>query len=147
MPEQTYANHTKYVPLYHFVLFGLGTVNLVWTLVRLFMPVEGVPLPDRLWAVVMALVLLGVGLYARIFALGAQDRIIRLEERLRYDAVLPADLRARAGELRRSQVIALRFAGDGELPDLVRNVLDGKITSPKEIKLSIRSWRADHFRL
>lgn len=148
MTEQNYANHTKYVPMYHFVLFGLGTVNLGWAIYRVFKPfVEGVPLPDRLWAVVMALVLLGVALYARIFALGAQDRVIRLEERLRYDTLLPADLKARAGELRRAQVIALRFAGDGELPDLVRNVLAGKLTTSKEIKQSIRSWRADHFRL
>lgn len=147
MEEQNLANHTKYVPMYHFVLFGLGTVNLAWTVVRLFRPLAGVPVADRLWSVVMALVLLGIALYARIFALGAQDRVIRLEERLRYDALLPDDLKARARELKRGQVIALRFASDGELPELVRNVLDGKLTSSKEIKQSIRSWRADHFRL
>jgi len=147
MAEQSYANHTKYVPRYHFLLFGLLTVNLVWAVVRVFCPVAGMPLPDRLWSVAMALVLVGIGLYARFFPLGAQDRVIRLEERLRYDAVLPADLKARTGELTRGQVIALRFAGDEELPELVRNVLDGKLTTPKEIKQSIRSWRADHFRL
>ncbi len=147
MAEQSFATHTKYVPNYHFLLFGALTVNLFWTGYRAFYPAGEVPLFDRLWAVAMALALMGVALYARIFALGAQDRVIRLEERLRYDAVLPADLKARSHELKRGQVIALRFASDAELPELVRGVLEGKLTAPKEIKQSIRGWRADHFRL
>jgi len=146
-PEQSFANHTKMVFGYHRILFALLAVNLVFTLVRVFWPLDGVPLFDRLWAVAMAIALTILALYARTFPLRAQDRIIRLEERLRYDAVLPAELKARTGELTRSQIIALRFASDGELPELMRTVLDQKITRPKEIKQRIRAWRADHSRL
>jgi hypothetical protein len=146
-PAQSFANHTKTVFYYHRVLFALLTINLIWAIVRVFRAVNGVPIQDRLWAVVMALALVILALFARTFPLGAQDRIIRLEERLRYDALLPADLKARTGELTRSQIIALRFASDAELAELMRTVLDQKITRSKEIKQRIRSWRADHFRL
>jgi len=147
MTEQTYATHRKLVPLYHFILAGLLTVNLVWALVRLFRPLEGVPLFDRLWAVVMAGVLGVIAYLVRVFPLQAQDRVIRLEERLRYETLLPVELKARTGELRRRQILALRFASDAELADLVRGALDGKLTQPNEIKKAIRGWRADHFRL
>jgi hypothetical protein len=78
--------------------------------------------------------------------LTVQDRVIRLEETLRMRAVLPADLQARIGELTVKQMVALRFAGDGELPDLTRQVLDGKIQDQKAIKKMVRQWRADHLR-
>lgn len=147
MPEQTYATHRKVVPLYHYILVGLLTVNLVWTLVRLFRPLEGAHLPDRLWAVVMAGALGVIAWLVRVLPLQAQDRVIRLEERLRYDALLPTELKARTSELRRGQILALRFASDAELAELVRSVVDGKLAHPNEIKKSIRAWRADHFRL
>lgn len=147
MTEQSYATHRKFVPLYHYILVGLLILNLVWALVRLFRPLEGVPLPDQIWAVVMAGVLGVIAYLVRTFPLRAQDRVIRLEERLRYDALLPVELKARTGELKRVQILALRFASDAELADLVRGVLEGRLAQPNEIKKSIRGWRADHFRL
>jgi hypothetical protein len=83
---------------------------------------------------------------ARVMALSVQDRVIRLEMQLRMAGLLPADLQPRAQQLTRSQLVALRFAGDQELPDLVRQVLDGKLTSQKEIKLAIRDWKGDDLR-
>ena len=80
-------------------------------------------------------------------ALRAQDRIIRLEERTRLDRLLPADLRVRAAELSTSQLIALRFAPDDEVPELVRRALDGELARQGDIKRAIRDWRADHLRV
>ena len=80
-------------------------------------------------------------------ALKSQDRVIRLEERLRYKEVLDADLAKRASELPASQIISLRFAPDEELAGLVSQVLDGKLNSSKEIKMAIKNWRADDHRV
>ena len=92
----------------------------------------------------MALILLFF--LARVMALTVQDRVIRLEETLRMRALLPADLHARIGELTVKQIVALRFASDAELPDLARQVLDGKLQDQKAIKKMVRQWRADHQR-
>ncbi len=145
--EQKYANHRKFVPGYHYLTIGIVTVNLFWTLYRLIWPIPGVPLPDRLFAVAVALALGLIVFYTRTFPLQAQDRVIRLEETLRMERLLPPDLKARIGELRRGQLLALRFATDEELPELTRAVLDGGIKDSNEIKKRIRNWRADHFRL
>ena len=142
--SQDYKTHRKYVPGFHFLTVGILAVNLIWSLVRLF--TGAAPLPDRIIAVLVAFALPLVALYARLFVLTAQDRVIRLEERLRLAEILPADLRPRIGELGRRQLIALRFASDAEAPTLVRKVLDEKITNGEEIKKLIREWRADHFR-
>jgi hypothetical protein len=145
MAEQSYANHRRFVPLYHFVAFGILTINLIWSLFRLF---RG-PLPffDRLLAAAVAFALLLVCLYARTFALRAQDRIIRLEETLRLQKLLPADLQPRIEELTVGQLIGLRFAGDEELPELARTVLERGIKGRDEIKNLGRSWRPDHLRM
>lgn len=147
MSEQTYATHRKFVPMYHFAAFGILTLNFVWALYRLFRGVPEVPFFDRLLGAVVAFALLIVCYYARVFPLRAQDRIIRLEETLRMERLLPADLRPRIGELRTSQIIALRFAGDEELPELTRAVLDRGIKDRNEIKKMVRSWRADRLRM
>ena len=147
MPEQTYATHRKFVPGFHFVTFGILVVNLLWSLFRLFRPwASDLPLPDRLMAVLLAGGLLGLAWYSRTFPLAVQDRVIRNEMRARLEAALPPDLRPRIGELRRGQLIALRFAGDEELPELTRQVLDGKLTKGDEIKRAIRNWQGDHLR-
>jgi hypothetical protein len=144
-PEpQSYRTHRKYVPGFHFVAVGILTINLLWSLYRLFTGTT--PVFDRVLDVLLAFALILVAFYARVFAMGVQDRVIRLEERLRLTELLPADLKPRIGELRRSQLVALRFASDAELPGLVRKVLDEKIADPNEIKKLIRDWRADHFR-
>jgi len=84
---------------------------------------------------------------ARIFALGVQDRVIRLEERLRYARLLPDDLRARIGEFTINQLVALRFACDAELPVLARKVLDTKMNERKAIKRMVQNWRPDYQRV
>lgn len=146
MAEQTYATHRRFVPMYHFVAFGILTINLIWSLFRLVRGLPDVPFFDRLLGVAVAFALLLVCLYARVFALRAQDRVIRLEEILRMERLLPADLKPRIGELRAGQLIALRFAGDEELPELTRTVLDKGIKDRAEIKKMVRTWRADHLR-
>jgi len=147
MAEQNYANHAKFVPGFHFVTFGILVINLIWSLVRLFWALPGTPVFDRLLNVAVAVALALMAWYLRVFPLKAQDRIIRLEETLRLERLLPADLKPRIGDLRPGQLIALRFAGDEELPDLTRAVLAGEVTAPGEIKKRVRSWRADHFRM
>jgi hypothetical protein len=147
MAEQNYANHAKFVPLFHFVTIGILTINLIWSLVRLFWALPGTNFFDRLLNVAVAVALGLLAWYLRTFPLTAQDRVIRLEETLRLERLLPADLEPRIGDLRRGQLIALRFASDEELPDLARAVLAGEVTSPDEIKKRVRTWRADHFRM
>ena len=147
MPEQSYANHRKLVPGFHFVTLGILGVNFLWSLYRFFRPwTADLPLFDRVLAVLVAGALLALCLYARTFPLRVQDRVIRNEMLARLDSALPPDLRPRIGELRWSHLLALRFAGDEELPELTRQVLDGKLTKGDEIKRAIRSWRADHLR-
>jgi hypothetical protein len=141
---QSFQTHRKLVPGFHFVVLGILTVNLLWSLYRLF--TGGLPLFDRIMAVLVAFALALLAYYARTFPLAAQDRIIRLEERLRLTELLPADLRPRIGELSRGQLIALRFAGDAEVAELTRKVLTENIRNQNDIKKLIRDWRPDHFR-
>jgi hypothetical protein len=140
---QSFANHAKMVPGYHYATGLFVLVYLGWSAVR------AATLRD--WEshfdLVGACGLFGVYAYTRLFPLKAQDRVIRLEEQLRLTRVLPADLAARVPEITPRQLIALRFASDAELPALVRDVLGGTLTEPKAIKQRITNWRADHFRL
>jgi len=148
MPEpQSYATHRRFVSGYHFVIFGILAINLIWSLFRLIWPLFGVHFFDRVVASAVAVALLLIAYYLRLFPLRAQDRVIRLEETLRMAKLLPPDLLPRIDELRTGQLIALRFAGDEELPELTRAVLDGKLASPDDIKKAVRDWRADHLRM
>ena len=140
---QTFKSHTKWVPLFHFVAMPILLVNVIWSLVR---ATTGFSLDTALGALV-ALALLLVGLLARVFALGAQDRVIRLEERLRMQHLLPDDFKPRINDFTTNQMIALRFASDAELPDLARKVLDENIGERKAVKQLIKTWRADYQRL
>jgi len=144
---QSFANHSKFVPGYHFVAFGILAINLLWSLYRLVSGLPGVPFFDRLLGFAVAVALVLLAWYLRVFPLKAQDRVIRLEETLRLERLLPPDLRPRIGDLRTGQLIALRFASDAELPELTRAVLDRGITTPKEIKKMITNWRGDHLRM
>ena len=141
--DQTYASHRRFYPLYHFVAFPILLVNVVVTAVQ-FARAPGL---DTGWILVVAIGLL-IGIYtARTMPLRAQDRIIRFEERTRLERLLPPNLRSRMGELRASQLIALRFAPDDEVPELTQRALDGELKTPADIKRAIRNWRADHFRV
>jgi hypothetical protein len=140
---QTFENHVRYVPLYHFVLFAILLVNTVWSVVR----VVRHPSVDAVVALLLALGFLLIFFYARLFALTVQDRLIRLEMRLRLAKVLPTDLVPRIGELSVGQLIGLRFASDGELPGLVRKVLAEQITDRTAIKKMVRDWQPDTLRV
>lgn len=142
MEEQNYQNHRKYVPLFHFVTIGLALVNLVLALVALFRAPSILSVSAVLVAVLLGL----LAYFIRDFVLTVQNRVIRLEERLRLAQLLPPDLRPRIHELTTRQLIGLRFASDEELPELVRQVLDEKIRSGEQIKKMVRTWRPDHLR-
>ena len=145
MDEQSYQNHRMYVPGFHFVTFGILVVNFFWAVWRLFQG-AGLPVADRIWGVVMAVALLLLAWYVRTFPMKVQDRVIRLEERLRLAQLLPPDLAPRIHELGTGQLLALRFASDEEVPELTRKVLDEKIHGREAIKKMIRRWRPDHLR-
>jgi len=148
MADQTFATHRKLVPGFHFVASTILLINLIWSLWRLFRPIDPiVPIFDRLLSVAVAVALLLLFWYIRNFPMRAQDRVIRLEERLRLERLLPPDLRSRIGELSTGQLIALRFASDAEVPELTRVVLDQKVKGQDDIKKKIRDWRADHLRM
>ena len=140
---QTYQNHTRWVPGYHFLLMPILVLNLGWSLYRLVASFSFETVVGLLLAFGLALGFL----FARVFALAAQDRVIRLEERMRMHALLPDDLKPRIDEFTTSQLIALRFASDAELPALARKVLDEKIAERKPIKEAIETWRPDYQRV
>ncbi len=139
---QSYASHRKFVPWYHFFASLVLLVNLIWAAWKLF---QGVSF-DSVLAVLVAAALIVVWLYARLFPLAVQDRLIRLEMQVRLERILPDDLKGRIGELSRGQYIGLRFASDGELPDLMRTVLDDGITNGEAVKKKIKDWKADDWR-
>ena len=139
---QSYANHFRFVPPFHFLLAAILLVNFVWCVYRAIVAFSW----PTLLAALMGLAFVLMFVYMRTFPLTVQDRLIRLEMRLRLDRVLPADLKARIPDLTVSHLVALRFASDAELTSLVREVLEGKATRPKDIKQKIRDWQADHLR-
>lgn len=140
---QTYANHTRWYPLHHFILTPLLLLIFVYNLIQLFR----FPDYDRVMWLAMSVGLLILSVVARLSALRVQDRLIMLEEQLRYQRVLPEAAARYAGKLTRSQVIALRFASDEELPDLVKRVSDGELARGDEIKRAVEQWRPDTLRV
>lgn len=144
MPQiQTYQNHVRWYPLVHFVVVPLLFLNLIWQIVRFSQEKTW----DRAENLLLAVALVLLNLAARLQALKAQDRVIRLEERLRYREILPADLAEKAVNLRTGQILALRFASDAELPDLIKRTLAGEFQSNKQIKQAIKNWRGDYLRV
>ena len=140
---QTFGSHRRFIPAWHFFALPVLGANAIVFAYR-FVRYPGV---DSGWAMLVAIALV-VGLLAsRTMPLRAQDRIIRLEERARLERLLPADLRGRIAELRESQLIAIRFAQDDEVPELTRRTLNGELKSQAEIKRAIRNWRGDHLRV
>jgi hypothetical protein len=129
--------------LVHFVIFPILLFNLIWQSVRLYQE----PSWDRAEWVLMAIVFVAMSVAARLQALKAQDRVIRLEERLRYKELLSKDLADKASNLSTSQMIALRFASDAELPDLAQKVVNGELATSKDIKLAVKNWRGDYLRV
>jgi hypothetical protein len=140
---QSYANHTRIVPAYHMVAFPILAVNLVWTIYQLWRAFSVATIINVLVAI--ALVILFV--CARTFALTVQDRVIKLEMRLRLERLLPREQHALIDKLSVDQVVALRFASDEELPNLFRKVLEENIGNRKQIKQMIKTWTGDYLRV
>jgi hypothetical protein len=142
MKEQNYSNHTALYPPFHYVVvpFLLAyTIRAIWLLVQ-------TPSADHAWSAAFAFVVLLSAFTARGMALKVQDRVIRLEMRLRLASVLPQDQHAHIPNLTPRQLVGLRFASDRELPTLVSKVVSGELSDPKSIKKAVQNWEADHFR-
>ena len=140
---QSYENHTRWHAPFHFFVAPVLLTNVIVQIVLLVRE----PGLERGWWVVVSLALLAVAGLARVNPLKAQDRVIRLEESLRYYQLLPEELARRATSLTTAQTIALRFASDEELEGLVREVLEGRLNKPDEIKRAVKNWRADTLRI
>jgi hypothetical protein len=139
---QSFAHHARYDPPFHFFVlpvFGVTLIAAVYHLVRH-------PGLHSAWLVVFVIAAILAIFRIRLNALKVQDRLIRLEERLRLANLLDPSLRPRIPELTESQLIALRFASDAELPALALRALNEKLTS-RDIKQAIKNWRPDYFRV
>ena len=140
--EQSFKSHARWLPPYHFFVIPVLLVNFLNEIRHLYLD----PTRHNVWTLIVAAALLMLGFFSRVMALTVQDRVIRLEERLRMRQVLPADLHQHIDALTRGQMVALRFASDAELADLVREVVAGKLATQKEIKMRVRTWRPDWLR-
>ena len=139
---QNYKNHPRLLPAFHFFVLPVLLLNVLNEVRRAWRnPSEG-----ALFIVVVAVALFTLAFLSRTQALTVQDRVIRLEMRLRLRQILPPELQTRIQDLTHRQLVALRFASDAELPGLVREILDGKLTTGKEIKLRVKNWQGDWLR-
>jgi hypothetical protein len=150
MPEpQSFKNHGRFDPPMHFFVMPILLANLIACIVitgGIVLHHEGRMLGLHIWLVVVSLALLVLAVNSRLKDLRVQDRVIRLEERLRYAALLPPEKLAESAALTLQQIVALRFASDSELPALVSRTLKEGL-EPKHIKQSIVNWRADTHRV
>ena len=139
---QTYKNHLRWLPAFHFFVLPVLLLNMLNEVRRAWRyPSEG-----SVFLVVVAAALFALAVLSRTQAVTVQDRVIRLEMRLRLQQILPPELRTRIQDLTHRQLVALRFASDAELPELVREILDGKLTTVKQIKLRVKNWQGDWLR-
>jgi hypothetical protein len=142
---QNFQNHARWDPPFHFVLAPILLINFG---LSIYYTIHQWPEHSRshLWWIVMSVAVFLIAGKARSYALQTQDRVIRLEERLRFAALLsPAELAA-TSKLTLKQYTALRFASDAEVPALIRRTLAEGL-APKQIKQSIVTWRADYDRV
>ena len=139
---QTYANHRRFEPLQHFVLIPILLITwiaAIWHAVKY-------PSLHSIWMAILGFTILMVAIQVRVYALKVQDRLIRLEETLRMERILPQDLKGRIPELTVKQMVGLRFAADAELVHRVREALDENLNG-EAIKKRIQTWRPDTFRV
>jgi hypothetical protein len=139
---QNFSNHSRLDPPFHFFVLPVFALTVIITIVHLVVH----PQLHSAWVVIFALAATVVAVKIRTYALKLQDRIIRLEERLRLAILLDKPLRARIGEFSESQLVALRFASDAELPALAGRTLSEKLSN-KDIKKAIRQWKPDYWRV
>ena len=141
--SQTYATHRRFHVWFHFIGVPILSINI---LVKLVQAVRFPSLASA-WDVIVAIALVIAIVLARSYALTVQNRVIRIEERARLQRCLPEDLRARIDELKTSQLVALRFCSDEELPEVTQEILSGELRERNEIKRRIKNWRADWLRV
>jgi len=139
---QNFAHHTRFDPPFHFFILPVFAISLIMTIVHLVRR----PSLHSAWLVLVMIAALAAIFKIRLYALKVQDRVIRLEERLRLATLLDPALRPRIPELTEGQLIALRFASDAELPVLAARALNEKLPRA-EIKKSIQHWRPDYWRV
>jgi hypothetical protein len=139
---QSFENHAKLVPPFHFFVLPVFLLNVFWSIYRVVHAFS----MEAVVSLFLAIAFLLLAFCARTFALKVQDRVIRLEMRLRLQQLLSGELKGRIPEFTAAQLISLRFASDEELPELARKVLDEKLTDRKAIKKLIRNWQADLLR-
>jgi hypothetical protein len=140
--EQTYKTHRRYIPLFHFFVEPVLILNVVAQLLYF----NRYRTLYRGWAVVVALALAALVFFARYMVARVQDRVIRLEERMRLASIAPAEMRGRINDLTMAQLVALRFASDEELPGLAARCLSGELKGGEQIKKEIKTWRPDNAR-
>jgi len=144
MAEQNYKNHTRLVPLFHFVLLPILLYILVWSIIHLIHSLEdNGPVYDSALIVAFSFAVLLTAFFGRVFALKAQDRAIRAEENLRHFAMTGKLLDPRLSAL---QIVALRFASDGEFLALAQKAAQEGM-KPADIKGAVKNWRADDYRV
>jgi hypothetical protein len=143
MDPQNFSNHTRWHPTFHFFVLPVMLINFFWAVV-MFVKAPGW---NSGWWIIVSLALAMLTTFVRTYSLKVQDRLIRLEERLRYQQVLSTALAQQTSNLTVGQTVALRFAADQELEELVSAVVAGKFARTKEIKQAIKNWRADTFRV
>ena len=144
MPEPlSYKTHRAYDPLYHFFVLPVLGINLLIVLYVAYWR----PFWLNYWGIVFAIALLGLAWRVRYFPLRIQDRLIRLEETLRLQRVLPEELRGRIDEISTPELIALRFSTDEELPEHVRAIYAGEYRGGEKVKSRIKTWRPDPHRI
>jgi hypothetical protein len=139
---QSYSHHTRWDPLFHFFILPVFALTLIAAIVH----VVRRPSPCSAWMVVVVLAAVAAIFKIRLYALKVQDRVIRLEERMRLATLLDPALRPRINELTEAQLIGLRFASDAELSGLAARALNEKL-SQADIKKSIQNWRPDSWRV
>jgi hypothetical protein len=142
MADQSYRKHTRFLPPFHFFVMPVLLINFINAGRYLWLA----PSLHTAWEVVLAVALVMLALMSRAQAVTVQDRVIRLEMRLRLRGLLPPELQPNVDTLTHRQLVALRFASDAEMAELVRDVAAGKLATPKEIKMRIKSWQPDWLR-
>lgn len=141
---QSFANHRRFYPLYHFFALPILYVNIVMTLVYAYR--HPGTMKWNIWQIIVALALAAAVVVLRASTLIVQNRLIRLEQRMRLAAILPERLRARVPDLSVRQLIGLRFASDAELPALVERCLTGELKGSEDVKRAITTWQPDFLR-
>jgi len=139
---QTFANHARLDPLYHFIVLPVFALCVIGGIVHFIWRPSFHTAAFFVVSVAAAIAVVKI----RTYPLRVQDRVIRLEERLRLASLLPEPLRSRIPELSEGQLIALRFASDAEVAKLAERALAEKL-SPSDIKKSIQTWRPDYWRV